>query len=177
MADTPCACDRATATIYINPILYSRLSPFERKFWIWHEKGHILLNTEDELRADEFAFNKMAGTEWRSLKQMLEALEHLLDETNYYHQERIDHIYRLALKWDEEHPMINKSVSSNMLALGQESTKQSEIWSKTVSAMGQLIILNKTTTETATQKKDNTMTLTIVALAAMFIFMKFIEKR
>lgn len=119
MADTPCAADRSTHTIYINPKLYKKLSIFEKKFWLWHEKGHIILNTADEIKADTFAFNKLAGTEYRSMKQMIEAAENLLDEHCPYHQQRIDNLYSLAIKYDMEHPELNKAISTqNITATG-----------------------------------------------------------
>ncbi len=116
MKDTPMAADRTTGTIYINPKLYSKLSIFEKKFWDQHEKGHIILNTSDEIKADTYAFNKLAGTEFRSLKQMIEAAENLLNENCPYHQERIDNLYALALKWDREHPQLNKAISTKNIA-------------------------------------------------------------
>lgn len=112
MADTPCAADRSTHTIYINPILYNKLSIFEKKFWLWHEKGHIILNTPDEIKADTFAFHKLAGTEYRSMKQMIEAAENLLDPNCKYHQERIDNLYKLAIEYDMKHPILNKAIST-----------------------------------------------------------------
>lgn len=113
MIDTPCAADRSTRTIYINPKLFKKLSIFEKKFWIWHEKGHIILNTSDEIKADTFAFNKLAGTEYRSLKQMIEAAENLLNPNSPYHQERIDNLYKLAIKYDMEHPILNKTIGGD----------------------------------------------------------------
>ena len=112
MADTPCAADRSTHTIYINPLLYNKLSIFEKKFWLWHEKGHIILNTPDEIKADTFAFHKLAGTEYRSMKQMIEAAENLLDPECPYHQERIDNLYKLAIEYDMKHPIPNKAIST-----------------------------------------------------------------
>ena len=174
MADTPMACDRQTATIYINPILYSKLTPFERKFWTWHEKGHIILNTPDEFQADKFAFNKLAGTEFRSLKQMLTALETLLDKNNYFHQERIENIYRLALEWDKKHPEINKSISGENMNHAITTITQS--YNNMMKAMGQMMILNKTTTEQNLTKKDNTLMVVGLAVGAMFIFSTFMSK-
>ncbi len=173
MVGTPCACDRQTATIYINPILYSKLPPFERKFWILHEKGHIVLNTADELKADKYAFDKLAGTEWRSLKQMIGALEHLLDSNNSFHQERIDHIYNLALQWDKTHPVLNGAIIAGD-DLKEMFANQNSTFSNLAALMGQMMILNKTTTEENIQKKDNTLVLMALAVGVMLIITKFL---
>lgn len=174
MVGTPCACDRQTATIYINPPLYSKLPPFERKFWILHEKGHIVLDTPDELKADKYAFDKLAGTEWRSLKQMIGALEHLLDSSNEFHQERIDHIYKLALQWDKTHPVLNGAIIDGDV-LKEINADNNQTFKNLASLMGQMMVLNKTTTEESVQKKDNTLVLILLAVGAMYIFTKFIN--
>ena len=103
MRGTPMAIDRETDVIYINPDEYRKLSLSERKFWTWHEKAHAILDTDDEVACDTYAFRKLAGSEYRSLRQMIEAEEKLL-VGDKDHQRRIDNIYRLAVEWDKEHP-------------------------------------------------------------------------
>lgn len=117
MKDTPLAVENATGIIYINHKLYDKLSPFEKKFWMLHEKGHYFLDTDDEIKADNYAFDRLAGKEFRSLKQMIEATENLLDENNPYHKARIDNMYRRAIQWDKTHPGIHKATSSQISAM------------------------------------------------------------
>lgn len=104
MEDTPAAMDRETGQMYINPKRYFDLTPFQREFVKLHEKGHYVLNTDSELAADEYAFNHLAGTRFRSLKQCIECLEEILDENLIGHKVRIDHMYQLAIRWDKQHP-------------------------------------------------------------------------
>lgn len=165
MQGTPLACDRSTATIYINPPLYSKLTLFERKFWIWHEKGHIILDTSDEFRADEFAFNKMAGTEWQSLKQMLGAMEKIFDKNNPYHRDRLEHLYKLALEWDKQHP------------LDYASRKDWEGINNTLTTSGQNMIAALSVMSNSYQKKDNTMTIALLAVGAVIIFSTFLKSK
>ena len=118
MEDTPAAIDRENGVLYLNPKRWFKLTPFQRKFVKLHEYGHLNLNTDSELKADEYAFNKLAGTEFRSLKQCIECLEELLDESIIGHKVRIDRMYDLALKWDKEHATskLNKGTGAQQAA-------------------------------------------------------------
>ena len=110
MEDTPAAMDRETGQMYINPKRFFALTPFQREFVKLHEKGHYVLNTDSELAADEYAFKHLAGTQFRSLKQCIECLEEILDENLIGHKVRVDQMYKLALRWDKQHP-INKAIN------------------------------------------------------------------
>lgn len=167
MVDTPMAADRSSATIYINPILYSKLSPFEKKFWTWHEKGHILLNTSDEIAADNFAFKKMAGKEYRSLKQMIEAAENLLDGDNQYHQERINNLYCQAIEWDKTHPL-DKATSKQMKTLGQQINNA-------ILSVGTLMNSQTSTTASATQTANNSTYIVIIAVILVVVLMSLMK--
>ena len=118
MADTPAAIDRDARILYINPKLWFKLTPFQREFVKQHEYGHLNLDTDSELLADEYAFNKLAGTQFQSLKQCVECLEEILDEQKIGHKVRIDQMYELALKWDKEHktPQLNKGTGAEEAA-------------------------------------------------------------
>ncbi len=111
MYDTPAAVDRETGTMYINPKLYFSLTPFQRKFVKLHELGHLYLDTNSELDADNYAFDKLAGTEFRSLKQCIECLETILDPNKTGHAIRIENMYQRALDWDKNHPLLDKASS------------------------------------------------------------------
>lgn len=89
--------------ILINTDLYFRLTPFQREFVKWHEIGHYRLQTHSEFEADEYAFQKMAGKYYQSLKKMIGTLETVLDEaTDPMVSERIEALYKLCLKYDAE---------------------------------------------------------------------------
>lgn len=103
LQDCPIGCHRPSRTIIINPVLFDQLTPFEQKFWIGHEMGHIVLDTDSETEADTYAFNRMAGTEYRSLKQMVQALNNLLDPAHSETAERKRNLLKIARKWDETH--------------------------------------------------------------------------
>lgn len=168
MVDTPMAADRQTATIYINPNLYSKLSPFEKKFWTYHEKGHIILNTSDEIQADNYAFDKMAGTQFRSLKQMIEAAENLLDSNCAYHQERIDNLYRRALEWDAMHPVVNKATTKQINAINTGYANLATI-------LGTLITNNTEVAQSGVSSSNNSTYMMIVAVILILIIAKLLK--
>ncbi len=170
MQGTPCACDRETRTIYINHDLYDRLTLFQKKFWIWHEKGHINLNTPDEIAADNYAFDHLAGTQYRSLKQMIEAAESLLDGSKTYHQERIDNLYRRALEWDAAHPVqqLNKATSKQITALGTQMNNA--ILNMTTAMMGQTQVV-----QSGQQTQSNSSNMMLIVIVAVVLIIMLIK--
>lgn len=99
---TSAAIDRKRRIIYINRRKWAILSPFERKFIIEHEKAHALFDTDDEITCDNYAFDQMAGTEWKSLKKSIATLEKLLVRGNHTRASRLYNIYLRALRWDAD---------------------------------------------------------------------------
>ncbi len=70
----PARCNRATATIDINDKVWSKLTPLQQDWWMAHERGHIILNTGDEIAADAYAFQQVAGSTPYSLIQIINAM-------------------------------------------------------------------------------------------------------
>ena len=171
MVDTPYAADRATKTIYINPALAKNLSIFEKKFWILHEKGHIVLNTSDEIQADNYAFDRLAGSEYRSLKQMIEAEENLLNPNSKYHQARIDNLYRRAIEWDKAHPVktLDKATSGQITSLGIQMNNLAM-------TMGTLMNKQTLTTAEATQTGSNSNSIMIMAVLLVVVLVIMMKK-
>ena len=99
----PAAVDRRTGTLYVDPEAMARLTPFQRRFVILHEEGHWRLGTDDEIRADAYAFDRLAGTQPRSLRQSVESLEQILDDDNPTLRPRYRALLRRALEWDADH--------------------------------------------------------------------------
>lgn len=152
MADTPYGADRQNKIIYTNPKLAKNLTIFEKKFWLLHEKGHIVLDTADEIKADNYAFDRLAGTEFRSLKQMIEASEKLLTSGSAYHQARIDNLYKRALEWDKTHPQVNKATTNQINAMN-------EGYQKFIQEFGTILIGMQQSSSDSTQQATKTTSL------------------
>lgn len=100
IGQTPAAIDRLQGILYINPTTFDQLTPFQQKFIVEHEMGHYLLNTSDEIAADAYAFDKLAGTEFQSLKQSLGCILEVLKPHHPGYKQRIYELYKRALLWD-----------------------------------------------------------------------------
>ncbi len=100
---SPAAIDRVSGVLYLHPVYYRRLSPFHQNFVYWHEVGHYTLDTSDEIKADAYAFDVLAGTEFRSLKQSLTALSEVLSPDNPSLLPRYKALVLRALRWDYRH--------------------------------------------------------------------------
>ncbi len=170
MAGTPMAIDRSTDVIYINPSEYGKLSLFEKKFWTWHEKAHAILDTDDEVACDTYAFNKLAGSEYRSLKQMIEAEEKLL-VGDKDHQRRIDNIYRLAVEWDKSHPerlSRNRTTREAVSRLTDAMTAQSASFN---SALDKIAVLLEASGQHAENSQQSTGFNMYYAIGAILLIM------
>ena len=162
MFDTPAAIDRNTATLYINPKLWFKLTKFQQNFVRLHEIGHLVLDTDIEEEADAYAFDRLVGSQPRSMKQMIETLETILDPNKTGHQVRINALYQKALEWDRKHP-INKASGSS-----EPTANDYKIIIDAVTES------NKTTSQPYIQKEqqsDNnrTMVYMMLAIAALFL--------
>lgn len=169
MVDTPYGADRENRIIYTNPKLACRLTLFEKKFWLLHEKGHIVLDTADEIKADNYAFDRLAGTEFRSLKQMIEAAENLLTSGSKYHQERIDNLYRRAIEWDMQHPEISRA-DGKKAKKAEAEAKQAEENRKQLETIGsQFIAMQQSSASSTTQAAQSTTLGTTMSNSSLLI--------
>ena len=169
MFDTPAAIDRETATLFINPKLYFKLTRFQQRFVVLHEEGHLVLNTDIEEEADAYAFDRLVGTEYRSMKQMIETLETILDPNRLGHKLRIDALYKRAIEWDRKHPQkLNKGSGSSAPAqTGYTAQDVADI----INASGQQTTETVKVIEQKEQNSDNnrTMVYMMLAVAALFL--------
>lgn len=102
MGVTPARVNRVTGEIFLNARVWNRLPDGFKKFILAHEEGHYFLQTTNEIEADNYAFEKLAGTFENSLKTCVSTLADVLPFTNDSHTLRLLNIYRRALKWQAE---------------------------------------------------------------------------
>lgn len=170
MRDTPAAVDRETGVMYINPRLYNRLTPFEQKFVRLHEEGHYKLNTSDEIAADGYAFDRLAGTEFRSLKQCVQCLNTILDDTKAGHRVRKEALYERAIDWDRKHgttPTLDKATKNDV--------RMQYANANLVETFGTMFIASNNSTASNLQTKDNTLIIAIIAIAALYLFSQILK--
>lgn len=178
--DSPAAVDRTNGILYINPKLYNRLTPFQKKFVKYHELGHYKLQTSDEIAADAYAFDKLAGTEFRSLKQALGCIRQILDDKNPTKKKRYEALYRRALEWDYKN-------SGNLLAKQELEKMKTTVKIEravgkseaTIIAMGEFVKTlitsqtgEKVVEKNASQNQTNSILVGVVILAILFVLYK-----
>lgn len=180
--DSPAAIDRERGVLYINPKLFNKLTPFQRKFVKHHELGHYKYQTSDELVADAHAFDQLAGTEFRSLKQALGCISEILDNSNPSKQKRYDALYKRALSWDykqngnekakQELDRLNGNVD-RWVSNAEKNTLAMAEFSKTLltSVTGMNVAENN-----AGQTKTNSYLIVVIVLGVLFIFYKSVVK-
>ncbi len=79
---------RESGKIEVNPHVWKTLDEFQRKFILFHEKGHFDLDTRSEFEADLFALNHLK-TEHRHFKKSLETLIKILGTEKPHFKQRI----------------------------------------------------------------------------------------
>ena len=167
MYDTPAAIDRKAGIMYINPKIWFKLTRFQQKFVKLHEIGHYVLNTDIEEEADAYAFDRLAGTQPRSMKQCIETLETILDPTRTGHSLRIKALTKRALAWDKAHPIkTNKASGSSdnsaqVLAAATEIVKQS--------GQNTTDVVEKIENRETNSDNNRTMVYMMLAIAALFL--------
>ncbi len=177
--NSPAAIDRTNGILYINPKLFNRLTPFQKKFVKHHEMGHYKFQTSDELVADGYAFDQLAGTEFRSLKQALGCINDVLSENNPTKKIRYDALYKRALEWDykntgnllakRELDFINTGRIEKWVSASEKNTLAMSEFTKTLltSLTGDKVVDNN-----ASQTKTNTFLIGAVIMVVLFIFYK-----
>lgn len=165
MYDTPAAVDRETGTLYINPKLWFKLTPFQRKFIRLHEQGHYYLNTDSEEAADAYAFDRLAGTEYRSMKQCIETLETILDPNRTGHRIRTEALIQRAIEWDKAHPLRKSSGGGGGGGMSEEAVVRIIQESYAGSNQAQQIQASRETNS----DNNRTMVYCMLAIAALFL--------
>lgn len=172
MYDTPAAVDRDNATLFINPKLWFKLTRFQQNFVRLHEIGHLALDTDIEEEADNYAFDRLVGTEPRSMKQMIETLETILDPNRTGHRMRIDNLIKRAMAWDKAHPIKNRKLSkSSGSSKADEIKAQGESYAQVINAAGSQTAQAIHIIEEKETNSDNnrTMVYMMLGIAALFL--------
>lgn len=91
---TPARVDLETGVVYVNTPYFDVLPDAYQEFILAHEEGHFVLKTYDEFKADEYAFDQLAGKKPYSLLNMLNTLVHVLPMVHSEQKQRVVAMYR-----------------------------------------------------------------------------------
>ncbi len=97
MGENPASVDMLTGELILNRDVFLKKSKFTQKFIKEHEKGHLLLDTDNEQVADEYALTRLYKTANKSLKKSINALAEFLPDDD----PRIENLYYKALELDK----------------------------------------------------------------------------
>lgn len=102
IGSTPAIVRRDTGEIFLNPNVWFGLPEAYRRFIFFHEVGHYTQQSTNELVADHYAFNQIAGTFPESLKNTVRTLYEVLPFNTELQGLRLQNMYRLALDYDQQ---------------------------------------------------------------------------
>lgn len=122
IGDSPARVNRFTGTIYYNAKLFPNYPESLQKIIIGHEEGHYKLDTRSEFEADEYAFQKYAGTRATtgvSLRDIEKSISDVLQFDKPQHRERQRQQWIRLLEYDWTHNN-NKKAYEALQILKQE---------------------------------------------------------
>ena len=99
---TPATVDRKTGEIFWSK-KYDYLRDDVKKFIIFHEIGHYMLDTQNEFEADEYAFNQFVAEDPTYLNKSLTSMKRVFTFNNEIHFKRLYEQYKRALNFDYQH--------------------------------------------------------------------------
>lgn len=98
-SNSPARVYRDLGVIEINLSRWRQLPKSHQDYILAHEEGHWALNTTDEMKADEYAFRKLAGKAPYSLRNSILALYDVLPFTTPEQHRRLEAAELRALKF------------------------------------------------------------------------------
>lgn len=117
IGSTPAAVNHRTGVLYINPEVFDKYPKHWQEFILLHELGHLVLDTKNELAADEFAFRHFIRN-GGSLRESVLSLSEVLDvNNNPSHYIRAREQLKRAQEWDEKVNGINIGKISKQQAM------------------------------------------------------------
>lgn len=97
---SPARVNRKTGALYINKPVWDKLSPDARAFVYFHEEGHVVLDSTDEMEVDRYAFKKYVQS-GRSLKNAVRSLTGVLSGKSSQHLDRANAVLQYAIEHDQ----------------------------------------------------------------------------
>lgn len=123
--------------IEINKSVFDRLTPYQRKYVLLHELGHLSNNSKDEVAADRYALDRMALKEPYSLINYVDAVDRIALSKKRKKQARIDVLQIAAENGSREAQELLGMVNAEGCSQESATTIPTWIWA----ALTVLIIL------------------------------------
>ena len=118
LGNTPAKVNRLTGEMYISKRHFSKMPPIYRKFVLFHEEGHVKLNTTSEEAADNYAVDELIKRGY-PLSEILKSLTKVLTFNNKEHYGRAMVVFNKLREHDYK-------VNGNTKVLSQKIQNQME---------------------------------------------------
>lgn len=129
LGGTALSVDMDSGTIFIDREKWKFFNEFQKKFYLLHEEGHYILQTDCQKEADLYALKKIAGTTKKSLSKAVHAIEAVVSD-----QDRLEALYKEALKIDYALGNVNAMHELEKFSKTQKIRKMDEINDELVNA-------------------------------------------
>ena len=75
IGDTPARVNIDTQVVEVDAPVFDTFTPWQQKMILGHEEGHVALDTvDDEIAADRYSYEKLAGSQAYSLRRMVDEM-------------------------------------------------------------------------------------------------------
>ncbi len=109
LGSTPAMVNHRTGELLINTPVFNKLNPDTQDFVMYHEEGHLVLNTKDEYLADQYALAKYIST-GHPLSSSIMAMTRGFSFKNHDHVRRLKAHMKRVYSYDYN---INKNMKAN----------------------------------------------------------------
>jgi Zn-dependent protease with chaperone function len=99
MANNVAQCNRQTGELYLNVDMWDNLTEEQQAFIVYHEEGHIVLQTKNEFEADAYAVEKYFNS-GLPLHKVIHAFTGVLSFSTPEHEARLHKAYSHFLYLD-----------------------------------------------------------------------------
>lgn len=89
-ATNPARCFFGEDLIEVNRSVFERLTPYQQRFVLLHEEGHLANNNKDEVAADRFALERLALKSENSLFDYVKSIDRIALSDERKRQARLD---------------------------------------------------------------------------------------
>ena len=168
--------DHASGKIFLNSKLYPLLPPMYQRFIKYHEEGHAVLKTFDELKANQYAFEKFKATEPHNIDKLMKIIKQSTDMSSISERYRYEDLLDMSKGNKPRGAFVSQSnFEFNIFGykIGQPNSEQiDKNYYKTVYGDNWEAQMLKEQTEKAGKNLPNYIILALMALitiAAIFI--------
>ncbi len=125
-------CNRNTGELFINTPIFETFNQYQQKYILFHEAGHILLQTEDEEAADAYA-SKIYLEKGYPISDSVKALSKALKFNKKQDFDRLDNQFKRAAEFDLK---VNNNENIKNMNIPSFNNANGEVWGEIFQNIG-----------------------------------------